>query len=899
MRNSSLILILFSTVLVAQPSFSAADIATNISAASSVHSADMDGDGDMDILATSESGDKVYWFENNGNADPSFSANVIASSIDGAWTVFPADMDNDGDIDVFSGSQVGNKVTIHYNDGAADPSFSSTVIGSGAYDVRSVFVADLDNDGDMDAIYGSGDSDDELVWLRRDSDGSFAGMLIYSADNIRAVYAADLDSDGDMDIISASEGDDKLQWAEHISINANGSINYTERTIATGLSDPMALNVNDVDADGDLDILLGTQGDDKIIFYESDGAADPSFSATTITSSADGIYSVYAKDMDNDGDLDILSASANDDKIAWYESNGAADPSFTARTIATSADGAASVFAADLDGDGDQDVISASLDDNTVAWYENGLSAFGSHSFTAADIATSADGAIAVFVADLDNDGDKDIVSAGFNDDAIAWYENDGAANPSFSAADIATSADGATFAFAADMDNDGDMDIVSTSTIDHTIAWYENDGAADPSWTAADIATDALYATDLFVADMDNDGDMDIVSASAADNTIAWYENDGAANPSWTAADIATSAQAAFSVFVADMDNDGDMDILSASRDDDAIAWYENDGAADPSWTAADIATSADGAASVFAADMDNDGDMDIVSASLYDDAIAWYENNGAADPSWTAADIATSADGARCVFAADMDNDGDMDILTVSANDDQVRWYENDGAVNPSWTAITISSAADYVEGLYQADLDNDGDIDVISASYSDDKLAWYENDGAADPSFTANSITTSADQAVSVFAIDIDRDGDMDLVSASSNDDKIAWYENDGAADPSFTTRSIATSADYAKAVFAADMDNDGDIDIISGSYNDDAIAWYENTSTAGGITAWTAATISTNSDEPHSVDAADVDGDGDMDVLSASFNDNKLVWYENNGSQNFIFSSRLTY
>ena len=69
----------------------------------------------------------------------------------------------------------------------------------------------------------------------------------------------------------------------------------------------------------------------------------------------------------------------------------------------------------------------------------------------------------------------------------------------------------------------------------------------------------------------------------------------------------------------------------------------------AQPSFTAADIATSADGANSVFVADMDNDGDLDIVSASGADDAISWYENYGAADPSWTAADIATSADGAK----------------------------------------------------------------------------------------------------------------------------------------------------------------------------------------------------------------------------------------------------------
>ena len=146
-----------------------------------------------------------------------------------------------------------------------------------------------------------------------------------------------------------------------------------------------------------------------------------------------------------------------------------------------------------------------------------------------------------------------------------------------------------------------------------------------NPAWTAADIATSADGASEVYVADMDGDGDLDIVSASYEDDTIAWYENDGASNPSWTAADIATSADGAFGVHVADMDGDGDLDIVSASWLGDTIAWYENDGAANPSWTAADIATSADGAREVYVADMDGDGDLDIVSTSYLDDTIAW----------------------------------------------------------------------------------------------------------------------------------------------------------------------------------------------------------------------------------------------------------------------------------
>ena len=111
------------------------------------------------------------------------------------------------------------------------------------------------------------------------------------------------------------------------------------------------------------------------------------------------------------------------------------------------------------------------------------------------------------------------------------------------------------------------------------------------------------------------------------------------------------------------------------------------------------------------------------------------------------------------------------------------------------PSFTAANISNSANSTRSVYAADIDNDGDMDILSASYTDDKIAWYENDGAADPSFTARTITTSADGARSVYAADIDNDGDMDVLSASSLDDKIAWYENDGAADPSFTARSLS--------------------------------------------------------------------------------------------------------
>ena len=125
-------------------------------------------------------------------------------------------------------------------------------------------------------------------------------------------------------------------------------------------------------------------------------------------------------------------------------------------------------------------------------------------------------------------------------------------------------------------------------------------------TFTESTITTSAYGAYDVHVADMDSDGDMDIVASSIHDDTIRWFENNGNINPTFTAATIATNADSVREITVADMDNDGDLDILSASENDDTIAWYENDGAANPTWTAADIATDADGAQDVQVADID-----------------------------------------------------------------------------------------------------------------------------------------------------------------------------------------------------------------------------------------------------------------------------------------------------
>lgn len=373
----------------------------------------------------------------------------------------------------------------------------------------------------------------------------------------------------------------------------------------------------------------------------------------------------------------------------------------------------------------------------------------------------------------------------------VLAYNNDAASLPSDeelvtilfirnAGIDISNTAEGVKEISAADLDDDGDDDILAAIYDIGTggPAWYENRlNEATADFSAVTMLGPTDEATSICAADLDGDGYKDIISVKFQADDIIWFRNDmtGGFSPAMT---IYGYAESPYSVYSADLDGDGDKDVLSASSGDDSIVWYENDGAGVFSLGQL-ITDDAYWARSVFAADLDGDDDLDVLSAASKDYGwITWYENDGTGTFS-SGTHIDSHADGAYCVYAADLDEDGDNDVLAAISDEWQVTWYENDG--NGVFSAGTvISSSAQYVRSVYAADLDNDGDLDVLSASSYDDRITWYENQGGGVFS-SGTDITNLADMAYCVYAADLDNDGDLDVLSASSEDDRIVWYEN----------------------------------------------------------------------------------------------------------------------
>ena len=347
-------------------------------------------------------------------------------------------------------------------------------------------------------------------------------------------------------------------------------------------------------------------------------------------------------------------------------------------------------------------------------------------------------------------------------------------------------------------------------------------------------VTTQADHAYSVCGADLDGDGDLDLVSASIYDDTVAWYENLDGMGTFGAQRIITDLADGASCVFAVDLDGDGDQDVLAALLYADEIAWYENTDGLGTFGPPRSISTATDYPLSVFAADLDGDGDFDVLSGSSHDAKVAWYENTdglGSFGPQ-----TVISPTKAASVIAKDLDGDGDLDVLSASANDNTVAWYENTDGLGSFGSQQIITTQADYAYSVNAADLDGDGDLDVLSASAGDDKVAWYENLDGLGGFGSEQIISTTGGGAWSVHAADLDGDGDQDVLSASQGDGKVAWYENTNGLGAFGAEQVITDLADNVRMALALDVDSDGDLDVASASYGDDTIAWYENAAAA---------------------------------------------------------------
>jgi FG-GAP-like repeat/Secretion system C-terminal sorting domain len=357
--------------------------------------------------------------------------------------------------------------------------------------------------------------------------------------------------------------------------------------------------------------------------------------------------------------------------IVWIA--GPAQATWTKHTIVTGAadwNGMRSVYADDIDGDGDNDVMAAARYANKIVWFENTPGGFVQHM-----LSDTFEGSWDVNSCDVDGDGDKDILGAALSAWDLAVWINNG--TPTGWEQYIVDSNCAYTKSvYGTDLDNDGDGDVIGASFSGDYMNWIENQGAGN--WDENLLQNNFQGARDIYTLDFDHDGDQDILGAGDNTGAAIWW-NQGNNNFSY---ELIRNFYGIRSIHAADITGDGTAEVIAASSYFNAIVYWEQ---VDTGWVETVVSDGVDFANSAYGADIDRDGDVDIVGGAYDSDLVIWWEQDQGA---WIQHIVAIGVDGVRTVFASDMDGDGDKDILAAASHTGDLSWYENVIA----FTALTL---------------------------------------------------------------------------------------------------------------------------------------------------------------------------------------------------------------
>ncbi len=475
-----------------------------------------------------------------------------------------------------------------------------------------------------------------------------------------------------------------------------------------------------------------------------------------------------------------------------------------------------------------------------------------------------------------------------------------------------------------ADLDDDGDFDLIVGSLGANRIEYFRNTGTKTSPVFRRDTAMfSSIYANGYqftnsdypAVGDLDADGDLDLVISGFQGMLMYWNTGDSA-NAQWQRDSsyyfdvnsyIGTDPKPVFG----DLDGDGDLDLIVGIGESllggptaGITVAFRNNGTKDSAHFVSDnslVTGIPDVGLNAYPAlnDWDNDGDLDLVMGRDLQTMI-YYKNTGSkVTPAWTATggivSVVESSTYWKNPTLCDLDGDADYDLI-YGTSDGSMYFYQNVGSVStPSiqWNSsyfqmIRINGGASTTS---LADYDKDGDLDLLSGDWLGG-VQYFRNDGtSAQPKFvktTAPFTSIDAGSYSSPKFIDIDNDGDVDIVAGELLG-TIKYYVNTNGSFSANTTVFAGIDVGYRSAPGFVDINNDGNIDMLVGAEESAKFQFYGNSGSNTFLpdnSLFSGVTFARNA-HPH---FSDMDNDGDADLLLGT-SSGTIYYYENTGDKSF--------
>jgi len=715
-----------------------------------------------------------------------------------------------------------------------------------------------------------------------------------------SIAAADLNQDGRLDLATANVGADDLtlffQSASGV-YSAAPSATLTGVAVVAPLTDPASLKAIDVDLDGDLDVVSANRGSNNLIVWTQGGSG----AFSTVVPASGGLTApsdVAGADLNGDGRMDLVAANTGANRLAIYFRGAAGtypgSPSLSIGNASTG--GPASVAVADLDGDGDIDIASANQTANNLSiFYQTAPGTFPAIPSTILGGAGITAGPVSLAVGDVDGDGRPDIACADRSGNDLTVFLQGPAGGfsgtPAFTLSGTGSPLQPAHVEIG-DVNDDGALDLISANGGNDVSIFAYRPAQGGFATEPMVIGDDGSLAAPAWITtgDFDGDGRLDLATCNSTGNDVAVFKQLGGASYSSPSPDLVLGNAIYTSdpqgIAIGDLDGDGDLDLVSANEGASELAIFEQQSpAVFASKPAATLGSSADtpGVHAVAAADLDGDGRLDLVSANrgggtlslFYQDALGEFPE--AADRVIGGGTLGSPTS----LATGDFDGDGRADVASANASGNNLAVFVQvlpNGFVGVTPRILGGVATTRSPTHVLAADLDADGDLDLVSANTVGNNLTLFLNPGnGVFPSAPSLSIggagTTPSPRALAV--ADLDRDGDLDIASANGGNNSVAVFLQTtpgsfpAAPNLSLTHASLLTPDTLA----AADVDHDGDADLVSGNTVSRNLTIFRqgNPGTFGATPMAIGGAGAT--DTPRTLHVVDLDGDGDLDLVTA--------------------------
>lgn len=717
------------------------------------------------------------------------------------------DVDGDGDLDLVAGDN-GRQSRLYLNNGTGTfTDATATRMPVGLYHTTSLALGDVDGDGDLDLVFGNAyngyqQSGEQNRLYLNNGTGTFtdatATHMPVAVVNTGALAFGDVDNDGDLDLFLLMGSDTSL----YLNNGAGTFADVTATRMPVGTWGASSLAVGDVDGDGDLDLVVGKSlpnGQSRL--YQNNGAGTFTDATTTSMPVANLHTSAVALgDVDGDGDLDLVLGNYNypGQRSRLYLNNGTGTfTDATAARLPAAFDRTTSLALGDVDGDGDLDLVVGnsaeagpqSLDGQSRLYLNNGTGTFTDA--TAARMPLGRYVTSSLVFGDVDSDGRLDLVvgntirgvpTANQPGQQSLLYLNNGAGGfTDATAARLPPGTNNTTSRAFGDVDGDGDLDLVLGLSGGAQNRLYLNDGTGVfTDATAGRLPSSPGDAFALQFGDVDGDGDLDLVVGNYGQQCRLFLNNGTGTFTDVTAARLLVGSYSTRSLQLGDVDGDGDLDLLLGNVGTfNTVAsnrlLLNNGSGTFTDATATRMPLGNYRTQSQALGDVDSDGDLDLVVGN-YNDQSRLYLNNGTGTfTDGTVARLPVGVYRTGLLQLGDVDGDGDLDLVAGNSGQQSLLYLNNGAGTYTDATATRMPATNSNSSAQVLGDVDGDGDLDLVGGGL----LRLHLNNGNGTFTDVTSTRLLVTNNAGSLALGDVDGDGDLDMVFSAWGQDRL--YQN----------------------------------------------------------------------------------------------------------------------